>query len=76
MAPLSRELAGLIQSHYHCGSHLDSDGRTLNMETEKANFGYAGKVPAEASSSMMTDSRPVVAEYTESCDSEPGHGND
>jgi len=47
VAPLSRELAGLILPHDHYGSHLDRGGRTLNMEMEKANFGYAGKALAE-----------------------------
>jgi len=70
MAPLSKELAGLILPHDHFGSHLDSDGRTLNAEMETANFGYDGKTLAEVWSSIVIDSHPVVAEYIEPGDSE------
>ena len=43
MAPLSRELAGLILPHDH---HLDEQGRTIDAELEKSNFRYAGETLA------------------------------
>lgn len=63
MAPLSRELSGLILSHQHFGSHLDSQGRTINEELEKSNFKFAGDTLAEIWSGMMIDGHPTVAEY-------------
>ena len=44
MAPLSRELAGVILPHDTFGSHLDSSGRTIDKELEKRNFEKAGSV--------------------------------
>jgi hypothetical protein len=38
MAPLSRELAGLILQHDHYGSHLDNSGKTTDAELEKKNI--------------------------------------
>jgi len=35
MAPLSRELSGLILPHDHFGSHLDANGKTTDAELEK-----------------------------------------
>ena len=47
MAPLSRELSGLILPHEHFGTHLDADGRTIDEELEKANFSFAGRTLSE-----------------------------
>ncbi|KAG5864171.1 hypothetical protein JTB14_028084 [Gonioctena quinquepunctata] len=47
MAPLSRELAGLILAHDHFGSHLDDRGVTINEHLERSNFEFAGNVLAE-----------------------------
>ena len=44
MAPLSRELAGLILPHRHFGSHLAADGTTVDPELERANFAFAGRM--------------------------------
>jgi len=63
MAPLSRELAGLILPHEHYGSHLDKQGNTVNDELETANFAFAGKTLSEVWSGMVIDGFPVVAEY-------------
>ena len=42
MAPLSRELAGLILPHDKYGSHLDDSGHTTDTDHEKLNFKHAG----------------------------------
>jgi hypothetical protein len=70
MAPLIRELSGLILPHEHYGSHLDSNGNTVNEDLEKANFEFAGNTLAEVWSSMVIDGFPVVAEYVAPEDSE------
>ena len=63
MAPLSRELSGLILSPDHFGSHLDSQGRTVDEEMEKLNFEYAGQTLADIWSQVVIDNFPIVAEY-------------
>ena len=75
MAPLSRELAGLILPHEHYGSHLDTDGRTVDDELEKANFAFAGRTLSEVWGGMTIDSHPVVSEYIEPDNSEMNHGD-
>lgn len=42
MAPLSHELATVVLSYEHYGSHLDSQGRTIDEELEVKNFQHAG----------------------------------
>jgi hypothetical protein len=63
MAPLSRELAGLILPHEHFGSHLDGKGQTVNDDLEKSNFAFAGKTLAEVWGSTVIDGYPVIAHY-------------
>lgn len=63
MAPLSRELSGVIIPHDHFGSHLDSRCQTIDETLEKRNFEYAGNVLAEIFSNVVLDSHPVCAEY-------------
>uniref|UniRef100_A0A0B7BG25 C2H2-type domain-containing protein n=1 Tax=Arion vulgaris TaxID=1028688 RepID=A0A0B7BG25_9EUPU len=63
MAPLSRELSGLILPHEHFGSHLDSQGRTIDEELEKSNFKYAGETLSEEWTQATLDNFPTVAEY-------------
>ena len=46
MAPLSRELCGVIFKHNHFGNHLNSKKETINLELEKRNFAFAGKALA------------------------------
>jgi hypothetical protein len=53
MAPLSRELSGLILSHDHYGSHLDSQGKTTNEKLEKLNFAFAGDTLASIWSDVI-----------------------
>lgn len=63
MAPLSRDLSGLILPHNHYGSHLDSNGKTCDVELERANFQKAGEVLAEIWSSTVIDGYDVVASF-------------
>ena len=43
MAPLSRELSGVVLPYDHFGSHLDGNGKTIDEELELQNFNHAGK---------------------------------
>ena len=65
MAPLSRELSGLILPHEHCGSHLNSAGLTIDDDLEKENFKFAGETLAKIWSDVSIENFPVVAEYVE-----------
>ena len=47
MAPLSKELAGVVLPHDHYGSHLDTAGKTVDPELERQNFQHAGETLAE-----------------------------
>ena len=46
MAPLSREMSGLILPHETLGSHLDGNGKTIDDALELKIFEHAGKVLA------------------------------
>lgn len=63
MAPLSRALTGIILPHENFGTHLDSQGRTIDKDLEKVNFSYAGKALAEVWSDTYIDGFETVAEY-------------
>lgn len=80
MAPLSKELAGLIIPHNHFGSHLDSQLRTTDLALEKQNFKYAGELLADVWSEMTIDGYSTVAEYIDpessELDPESFHGFD
>ncbi|XP_050498755.1 uncharacterized protein LOC126879621 [Diabrotica virgifera virgifera] len=65
MAPLSRELSGLILPHDSYGTHLDEQGRTKDHDLEKKNFKKAGEVLSEVWTNMVIDGHGVVAEYVE-----------
>lgn len=65
MAPLSRELSGIILPHDTYGNHLDDRGRTVDSTLEKQNFRRAGEVLAEIWSNVVIDKKSVVAEYIE-----------
>ena len=43
MAPVSQELAGLILSHVHYGSHLDEHGDAFMVIWGKSNFEFVGR---------------------------------
>lgn len=59
MAPLSRELAGVIFDHQHYGVHLNSKKDTVDSELEKRNFAYAGKALASLFDSMPERGRAI-----------------
>lgn len=63
MAPLSRELAGLIIPHDHFGSHLNNSAQTVNKTLELKNFQFAGETLAEVWRNLVIDGCPVDAEY-------------
>lgn len=63
MAPLSRELTGVVLPHDSFGNHLDSSGRTLDESLEKDNFKKAGDILAEIWSAVCIDGHEVVAKY-------------
>lgn len=63
MAPLSRELTGVVLPHDSFGTHLDSSGRTLDESLEKDNFKKAGDILAEIWSAVCIDGHEVVAQY-------------
>lgn len=63
MAPLSRELTGLILKHDNFGSHLNSSNETIDVELENKYFKSAGKVLSEIWSKLVIDNFPVIAEY-------------
>jgi hypothetical protein len=65
MAPLSRDLAGLILPHDHYGSHLDASGKTCDLELEKKNFQKAGEVLAEVWNATVIDGYSVTASYVQ-----------
>ena len=70
MAPLSKELAGLVIPHDSCGTHLDSQQRTIDDKLEGANFRKAGEI-LEVWSNVVIDGHPVVTAYVESKELEP-----
>ena len=65
MAPLSKELAGLILPHDSCGTHLNSQQQTIDDELERINFRKAGEILAEIWSNVIIDGHPVIAQYVE-----------
>ncbi|CAF1315319.1 unnamed protein product [Didymodactylos carnosus] len=68
MTTLSHDIAGLILPHDQYGSHLNADGKTIDVVLEKENFCKAGETLAEVWSSTVIDSFPVVAQYVEHSD--------
>ena len=59
MAPLSRELIGVIFEHQHFGQHLNSAKETTDLELEKRNFAYAGKALADLWHRMPENGRSI-----------------
>lgn len=70
MAPLSRELSGLVLPHDHYGSHLDERLRTTDSELEKEIFKYDGETLADVWNQMTFDGFPVMSEYVDPAASE------
>ena len=56
MAPLSRELTGLILPRDTCGTHLDGKQKTIDSALEKDNFRNVGDILAEIWSQIEIDS--------------------
>lgn len=63
MAPLSRDLCGVILPYETFGSHLNGQGKTTDEELEKKNFRKAGELLADVWSERIIDKFPVVSEY-------------
>ena len=63
MAPLSKELSGVLLEHEHFGSHLDDRGNTIHPQLELKNVEHAGKILGEIWIGMVIDGHPVIAEY-------------
>ena len=61
VAPISREIAGVLLRQYSFGNHLDSCGKTADCELEK-NFLKTAWVPAEVWPKTVTDDHKVDAE--------------
>ena len=59
MAPLSRELVGVIFDHQHYDVHLNSKKETIDDELERRNFAYAGKALASLWDSMPKRGRAI-----------------
>lgn len=63
MAPLSKQLSGLILPHDYYGSHLDAKGHTIDTELEIQNFQRAGNTLAEIWNNLLIDEYITVAKY-------------
>lgn len=63
MAPLSRELAGVILPYDHFGTHLNAACETVEEELEKKNFKFAGESLSKIWSELLIDKYPVRADY-------------
>lgn len=63
MAPLSRDLSGLILPHDAYGTHLDNQCRTFDKTLELKNFQKAGETLAAVWSENNIDGHEVFAEY-------------
>ncbi|KAF6207031.1 hypothetical protein GE061_018269 [Apolygus lucorum] len=63
LAPLSRELFGVVLPHDPFGSHLNDSGAIVDLEMETRNFEYAANVLCETWSRFVIDGHPVVVEY-------------
>ena len=63
MAPLSRQLCGVILPYQHYGNHLDASRKTIDEDLEIKNFGRAATVLKSLWNGMTIDEYKVVAEY-------------
>ena len=70
MALLSRELAGVILPHKTFGTHLDSNGETMDPELGRRNFEHVGKILADIWLKTVIDGKPTICEYIDSMASE------
>ncbi|GFO38799.1 hypothetical protein PoB_006530400 [Plakobranchus ocellatus] len=65
VAPLSRDLAGVVLSHEHFGSHLDSSGKTVDEQMERQNFQHAGETLTEVLSSFFAAFRLYLSIHSQ-----------
>ena len=63
MAPLSRQLCGVILPYQHYGNHLDASRKTIDEDLQIKNFGRAATVLKSLWNGMTIDEQKVVAEY-------------
>lgn len=70
MAPLTKELSGVILPHEKYGHHPDEQGRTINVDLERRNFEYAGLALCEIRQNVTIHGHPVVAQYIDPKSSE------
>ena len=59
MAPLSRQLSGIILPHDTYGSHLDASGKTIDSDLEEKNFFAAQEALSDVWSKLVIDNYPV-----------------
>ena len=59
MAPLSRELIGVIFDHEHYGAHLNSAKETIDIQLEKRKFAFAGRALADLWNRMPENGRSI-----------------
>ena len=71
MSPLSHDIAGVVRPRKNFGSHLGSQGNTIDVELEKMNFFHASQVLADIWSHTVIDgykadctALPVGKEFT------------
>lgn len=65
MAPLSRDLCGLVLPHDFYGNHLNNKNETIDEKLEKDNFRKAAETLAEIWSESIIDGYETVAHFTE-----------
>ena len=56
-------MAGVILPHDTFGTHLDSQGNTVDIELEKENFAAAGEILADVFNNITIDGHEVQARY-------------
>ena len=70
MAPLSRELSGLLLPYDKYGSHLNSQRKTTDLDLEKENFRFAGETLAEIWNKLTIDGHCTISEFVNEEDSD------
>ena len=63
MVKFCKDLSGVLLPHDHFGTHLNSQGKTINTDLERKNFAHAGKLLAEIWSDTVIDGQPAVSEF-------------
>ena len=55
MVKFTKDLSGVVLPHDHFGTHLNSQGETIDIDLERNNFAHAGKLLAEIWSDTVSD---------------------